>query len=51
MARVTLVGLHPALGLTFLDEGTWVQGYTSTVNNLGVAVGEVRHDLGLSPVS
>lgn len=37
--------------LNFLDEGTWLQGYTTAAGALGVAVGEVRHDLGLPPGS
>ena len=37
--------------LNFLDEGTWMQAFTSAANVLGVAVGEVRHDLGLPPAS
>lgn len=35
----------------FLDDGTWVQGFTSANNALIVAVGEVHHDLGLPPAS
>jgi hypothetical protein len=37
--------------LNFLDEGTWMQAFTSAANVLGVAVGEVRHDLGLPAAS
>jgi hypothetical protein len=37
--------------LNFLDEGTWLQSFTSAANALGVAAGEVRHDLGLPPAS
>ena len=37
--------------LNFLDEGTWMQGFTSAANAVNVAAGEVRHDLGLPPAS
>jgi hypothetical protein len=37
--------------LNFLDEGTWVQAYTSAANAVNVADGEVRNDLGLPPTS
>jgi hypothetical protein len=37
--------------LNFLDEGTWLQSFTSAANALGVAADEVRHDLGLPPAS
>ena len=37
--------------LNFLDEGTWMQSFTSAANAVNVAAGEVRHDLGLPAAS